>query len=55
MRMQIFNYCNKFNDSVMNFIKKQNETILNQKLILDNLTNIFDLKELEKRNFQDNI
>ena len=51
MRMQIFNYCNKFNDSVMNFIKKQNETILNQKLILDNLTNIFDLKELEKKEF----
>ena len=33
MRMQIFNYCNKFNDNVINYIKKQSETSLNQKLI----------------------
>ena len=51
MRMNIFNYCNKFNDCVINYIKKQNETSLNQKLILDNLTNSFNLKELEKKEF----
>ena len=51
MRMTIFNYCNKFNDCVINYIKKQNETSLNQKLILDNLTNTFNLKELEKQEF----
>ena len=52
MRMQIYNYCNKFNDNVINYIKKQNETSLNQKLILDNLTNSYNLKELEEKEFK---
>ena len=51
MRMQIFNYCNKFNDNVINYIKKQSETSLNQKLILDKLTNSYNLKELELKEF----
>ena len=51
MRMQIFNYCNKFNDNVINYIKKQSETSLNQKLILDKLTNSYNLKELEQKEF----
>ena len=51
MRMQIFNYCNKLNDNVINYLKKQSETSLNQKLILDKLTNSFDLKLLEQKEF----
>ena len=49
--MQIFNYCNKFNDNVINYIKKQSETSLNQKLILDKLTNSYNLIELEQKEF----
>jgi len=51
MRMQIFNYCNKFNDNVINYLKKQSETSLNQKLILDKLTNSYNLIELEQKEF----
>lgn len=51
MRTQLFNYCNKFNSNVVNYINKQNETCLNQKLILDDLTKSFNLKEIEEKEF----
>ena len=51
MRMQIYNYCNKFNDNVINYIKKQNETSLNQKSILDKLTNSYNLQKIEEKEF----
>ena len=51
MRMQIFNYCNKFNDNIINYLKKQSETSLNQKLILDKLTKTYNLKLLEQKEF----
>ena len=51
MRMQIFNYCTKFNDNIINYLKKQNETSLTQKSILDKVLSSFDLKKLEENQF----
>ena len=47
MRNQISNYCNSFNDSILTYLKKQNETCLNQKSILESLSNKENIIELE--------
>lgn len=49
MLEQIFNYCHSFNDNIISCLKKQNETCLNQKLLLDNLNKENNLTELEDK------
>ena len=49
LREKIFNYCNSFNESILSCIQKQNETCLNQKLVLENLNKKNYLTELEDK------
>ena len=49
MREKIFYYCNSFNDNIITCLKKQNETSLSQKLILDKLNEKNNLTELEQK------
>ena len=51
MRMQIFNYCTKFNDNIINYLKKQKEINLTQKSILEKVSKSFDLKKIEENQF----
>ena len=48
MRNQIVNYCHSFNDNILEYLKKQNETCLNQKSLLDEL-NENNINELEEK------
>ena len=49
LRDKIFNYCNSFNESILSCLQKQNETCLNQKLVLTNLNTKNNLTELEDK------
>ena len=49
MRESIFDYTNSFNENILSCLKKQNETCLNQKTVLDNLNTKNNLTELEEK------
>ena len=49
LREKIFDYCNSFNESILSCLQKQNETCLNQKLVLENLNTKNNLTELEDK------
>ena len=52
MRKEIFNYCNSFNENLLSSLKKQNETCLSQKLVLNNLNTKNNLTETEDKNLE---
>ena len=49
MRKQLFYYCQSFNENILSCLNKQNETCLNQKIILENLNKTQKLKGLEDK------
>ena len=49
MREQLFYYCQSFNENILSCLNKQNETCLNQKIILENLNKTQKLKGLEDK------
>lgn len=50
LRNQIVNYCHSFNDNALEYLKKQNETCLNQKALFDELNENNNINELEEKN-----